>query len=490
VSHAALAAVLRLEDVSAGERLAAFSLASFANREHRAWPGTPVAAARAGLSRSQYLAARDGLGRRGLVEVDEPGGGRGRTPLVSLRFAESGPWCDVEVNPGLVEAVLSYSRAVGSSRVLLATLAAVADEHGAVAELSTDVIQAAAGMADSTYRRARATLLDSGELLLTAAGGGRSRTNHWTIADPRSINPEPVAAARARPAPSPGSRPLLATARAAQPASEDQLGLPVIPNETAAGEAAAGERTAPGLTAVSAFANPGQSRTVSPVKGPGLSGVFTANPGQNRTISPVKGPGLSGVSSANPGQNRTVSGETPPKTPPQTPPPYVRAGREPQNPRIRKDPPNPPDGGRRERSISIVEDYVTDRGRKRQRTVNVSLDEARSQLLAPSPIDHSDWQCIFAELERAAGASAFEIWLSALELVARDHDGTLLLVCPGQIRGWVAGRYGSLLDHAASRSERTARLATDRELQLLHGLDAAGADAPTNFMSLEHQEAV
>ena len=78
VSHAAIAAVLRLEDVSAGERLAAFSLASFANREHRAWPGTPVAAARAGLSRSQYLAARDGLARRGLVEVDEPGGGRGR----------------------------------------------------------------------------------------------------------------------------------------------------------------------------------------------------------------------------------------------------------------------------------------------------------------------------------------------------------------------------------------------------------------------------
>jgi len=67
MSHAAIAAVLRLEDVGAGERLAAFSLASFANREHRAWPGTQVAAARAGLSRSQYLAARDGLARRGLV---------------------------------------------------------------------------------------------------------------------------------------------------------------------------------------------------------------------------------------------------------------------------------------------------------------------------------------------------------------------------------------------------------------------------------------
>ena len=194
MSHAAIAAVLRLEDVSAGERLAAFSLASFANREHRAWPGTPVAAARAGLSRSQYLAARDALARRGLVEIDNPGGGRGHSPVVSLRFAAAGPWFDLEVNPGLVEAVLSYSRTRGSARVLLATLAAVADQHGNVAELSAEEIQAAAGMADSTYRRARATLLASGELVLAAAGGGRARTNHWQIPDPSSINPEAVTA--------------------------------------------------------------------------------------------------------------------------------------------------------------------------------------------------------------------------------------------------------------------------------------------------------
>ena len=74
VSHVAIAAALALSDVSAGERMVAFSLASFANREHRAWPGTRVAAARAGLSRSQYLAARDGLARRGLVVVEHAGG--------------------------------------------------------------------------------------------------------------------------------------------------------------------------------------------------------------------------------------------------------------------------------------------------------------------------------------------------------------------------------------------------------------------------------
>jgi hypothetical protein len=280
------------------------------------------------LGRSQYLAARDGLVRRGLVEVDQPGGGRGRSPIVSLRFAESGPWCDVEVNPGLVEAVLSYSRTCGSARVLLATLAAVADHSGAVAELSTDEIQAAAGMADSNYRRARAALLDSGELVLAAAGGGRARTNHWTIPDPGSINLEPAVAARARPAPGPGIRPLLATVRPPESAPEDQLDLLVIPNETAE-VAVAGER---------------------------------------------KGPELTGVSTLNHGQNRTVCGETPPETPP----PNARTGREPQNPRIRKDPPNPPEGGSQQ-LVSIVEDYLTPRGRQRHRTVTVDLDEIRSR---------------------------------------------------------------------------------------------------------------
>jgi hypothetical protein len=67
MSVSAIAAALAREDLSAGERLVAFSLASFADRENRAWPGAPAAAARAGLSRSRYLQARDQLVRRGLV---------------------------------------------------------------------------------------------------------------------------------------------------------------------------------------------------------------------------------------------------------------------------------------------------------------------------------------------------------------------------------------------------------------------------------------
>ncbi len=48
VSYASIAAALMFDDISPGERLVAFSLASFANRENLAWPGNPAGAARAG----------------------------------------------------------------------------------------------------------------------------------------------------------------------------------------------------------------------------------------------------------------------------------------------------------------------------------------------------------------------------------------------------------------------------------------------------------
>ncbi len=251
MSHVAIAAALALSDVSAGERMAAFSLASFANREHRAWPGTRVAAARAGLSRSQYLAARDGLVRRGLVVVEHAGDGRGNSPVVAVTVAQTGPWFDGEINAPLFEAALSWSRARGSARLLLAAFAALADEQLAVSRLSTEQLRTAAGMADSTYRRARAALLASGEVALEAAGGGRAKTNRWVLRDPRSGNPEPVLAPRGRVAPSRAARPLLATV-------------------TEPGAADRSER-AVALAAV--------------VNGPGSSGVSGANPAENQTVS-------------------------------------------------------------------------------------------------------------------------------------------------------------------------------------------------------------
>jgi hypothetical protein len=482
MSHAAIAAVLALDGVSAGERLAGFSLASFANREQRAWPGTRVAAARAGLSRSQYLAARDRLARRGLVVLEEPGGGRGRAPTVLLACADTGPWFEGDINAELAQSVLSHSPAQGAARVLLATLAAVADDTGAVEGRSSDEIRRAAGMAASTYRRARANLLTSGEIVLDAAGGGRAITNRWIVLDPTAVNPEPLTAAQRRPGMPDGARPLLATARELLPEPEEQVGL-------SADAAVAAGQEGNNLGDVEAR-NPGQDRMVSRPRGPGLSGVSGIYPGQSRTVSELNGPSLTGVSGVNPGQSRSVCGQTPPKTPPETPPPNARTGRESQNPRTSKDPPNPPEGGSRE-PVLIVEDYLTPRGRQRHRTVTVDLDEIRAQLLSISPADRADWQQIRADLEIAVGGSMFAVWLGALRLIAVDDIGALLLACPAATRQWVAGRYSAAIQRVGQSRGRGVRLASDRELQLLDVLAAAGTEMPCDVpLPHDHQEAV
>ena len=114
MSRPAIAAALAREDLSSGERLVAFSLASFADRENRARPGTPAAAERAGLKRSWFLEAREVLVRRGLVVVEQAAGGRGQASMLWLPFADGGPWWEGEINAGLFEAVLTYSRAQGT----------------------------------------------------------------------------------------------------------------------------------------------------------------------------------------------------------------------------------------------------------------------------------------------------------------------------------------------------------------------------------------
>ena len=201
MSRQAIAAVLARTDLASGERLVALSLASFAGRENRAWPGAPAASARAGLSRSRYQQAREQLVARGLVAVDERATGRGRASTVTLVFADAGPWWDGDINVELFEAVLTYSRGSRAERLLLATMAAVADERGEVRDLSTDELCAAAGIADRTYRRARTALLASGQLELVSGVGGRGNTNVWTVRDPREAGDVPAARTRRRVAP-------------------------------------------------------------------------------------------------------------------------------------------------------------------------------------------------------------------------------------------------------------------------------------------------
>ena len=212
MSRQAIAAVLARTDLASGERLVALSLASFAGRENRAWPGAPAASARAGLSRSRYQQAREKLVTRGLLAVEERATGRGRASTVTLLFADTGPWWDGDINVELFEAVLGCSRVRGPERLLLATMAAVADEGGAVRDLSTEQLCLAAGIADRTYRRARTALLASGSVELVNGVGGRGNTNVWMVRDPRELGDAVPSRVPRRVAPPAGARPLIASA--------------------------------------------------------------------------------------------------------------------------------------------------------------------------------------------------------------------------------------------------------------------------------------
>ena len=215
MSRQAIAAALAREDLSGGERLVAFSLASFAGRDGRAWPGAPAAAARAGLSRSRYLHDRDRLVHLGLVVVEEMVSGRGRASTVALRFAVEGPWWEGEINAELFEAVLSRTRTRGPARLLLAAMAALADPGGVARGVSSEELCAAAGVADRSYRRARRELLESGELALLSGTGGRGNTNVWQV----RASAEPPATSGMGPprrvAPPGGATPLLAAVASA-----------------------------------------------------------------------------------------------------------------------------------------------------------------------------------------------------------------------------------------------------------------------------------
>jgi hypothetical protein len=302
MSRDAVAAVLARDDLACGDRLTAFSLASYAGREHRAWPGAAAAAQRAGLSRSRYLQARDRLVRRGLVVVEAEASGRGRSSTLVLPFAESGPWWEGEINVELLEAVLGYSAATGVARLLLAAMAAIADADGAVRDFTTEQICAAAEIAAKSYQRAKNELLGSGELVLVNGVGGRGNTNAWVVADPRARNGAVAQRASRRAAPPPVARPL--------------LGVAPTPTEASATEA----------------------------KGAGDGGKG----GQDQTVSAQNRLRLTGLSGVKGGQDQTVSDPSAAKSPAQkvvkrvakTRALNARAGSEPLNPRT-EDPPTP-----------------------------------------------------------------------------------------------------------------------------------------------------
>ena len=141
-----------------------------------------------------------------------------------LPFVTQGPWWEGEINAKLFEAVLWRGQALGPARLVLAAMAALADEAGIVRGLSGVELCAAAGVDDHTYRRARKDLLKSGELILVHRACGRGNTNVWEVRPPGGIAPAAGAGRRPRRvAPPAGARPLLA-AVAGSAADESDAG--------------------------------------------------------------------------------------------------------------------------------------------------------------------------------------------------------------------------------------------------------------------------
>ena len=461
MSRQAIAAVLARTDLASGERLVALSLASFAGRENRAWPGAPAASARAGLSRSRYQQAREKLVTRGLLGVEERTTGRGRASTVTLLFADTGPWWDGDINVELFEAVLGCSRVRGPERLLLATMAAVADEDGAVRDLSTDQLCLAAGIADRTYRRARTALLASGSIELVNGVGGRGNTNVWMVRNPRELGDAVRSRVPRRVAPPAGARPLIASA--GSPGAAAQVQQPA----TEVGEKG------------------GQDRTLTAGNSPILTGVSGTKGGHDRTVRAEKCPVVTGVSVSKGGQDQTLfelapiesPAQTPAKTPAETPAANARAGREPLNPRIREDPPSPPERGSSRDSIVVEEKYVTARGRTRRRAVRIDLDEVRRGLGLPGAGDRSAWAQVRKRLRELVGESMFEIWLEPLELIAIDASGTLVIDAPPATCSWLRHRYDRVIARCAEEASRALRFAEEAERQAFAGEGRAPSSA-------------
>jgi hypothetical protein len=139
--------------------------------------------------------------------------------------------------------------------------------------------------------------------------------------------------------------------------------------------------------------------------------------------------------------------------------------------------------------VRIVEDYLTDRGRKRQRTVVVQIDAVREELRPPSEIDIRDWNRTRDELRRLVGEPTFEIWLAPLKLVAIDARRCLLLAAPAATGAWVTNRFARVFARTGGAAGRDLRIANERELRLLDAIAALPSLLPDQI-SYDHKEAI
>jgi hypothetical protein len=83
--------------------------------------------------------------------------------------------------------------------------------------------------------------------------------------------------------------------------------------------------------------------------------------------------------------------------------------------------------------------------------------------MAAGTADRATWEQVRALLLHTVGESTFEIWLERLELIAVDHDGTLIISAPAASVGWVRQRFGRMIDDAAQHAGRPLRIADEAE---------------------------
>ena len=99
----------------------------------------------------------------------------------------------------------------------------------------------------------------------------------------------------------------------------------------------------------------------------------------------------------------------------------------------------------------------------------------------PEHLEPTDaWRDVRAELRRAVGESTWEIWLDPLEV--KSLQGNVLSVtAPPSTLGWVAQRFGRLLDASAQKV-----LGPDARVSLDHHGDAPARRRPGGASSEPH----
>jgi hypothetical protein len=96
----------------------------------------------------------------------------------------------------------------------------------------------------------------------------------------------------------------------------------------------------------------------------------------------------------------------------------------------------------------------------------------RARLRAAEEADRAAWDQIRLVMLAAVGESTFEIWLAPLELLAVDLDGALVVSAHRETIGWVARRFGRILDSAAEPAGRRLRIADELEREAAEALSS------------------